>query len=358
MQGDSIEASRFAFRKRVTVEGGRNPAGIDLTDFPLAVRLTDPDLRMTSAGGKLETGVDLAFFSDDGVTPLAFELEHLVADRGELVAWVNLPVLAGSGATTFYLAFGDPETTAEVQDPAATWNAGYVGVWHFAEPGYAATAGEVADATGAHFGTPSGTVTTREGKLGRAASLGGNCDKIVMEVSAALQPASVTVSAWVMPQDIGVMPDRIATIVAQDSWRATGTGSQGYYLEVYRTVSQPEPTFYAADGPTYAHAFGSSQNVTNDVWYYFVGTYDAASGTSSIYLNGELAGTSTMTGPIDYLAKPVQIGCGSSGWWKGAIDEVRIAPTAHAAARIAAEYASQVDPAFLTVAPTEATPGR
>ncbi|HSD90756.1 MAG TPA: LamG domain-containing protein, partial [Kofleriaceae bacterium] len=121
-----------------------------------------------------------------------------------------------------------------------------------------------------------------------------------------------------------------------------------------RTVSQPEPTFYAADGPTYAHAFATGVNVTNSTWYYVVGTYDAATGTSSIYVNGVLAGTSTMTGPIDYLLKPVQIGCSPSGWWMGAIDEVTISTGARSAGQIAAEYANQVDPAaFVTIAPTE-----
>jgi hypothetical protein len=322
------------------------------------VQITDGDLRLTSAGGKLATGVDLAFLDADGATPLPFELDHPIGAAGDLLAWVKLPVLSASAETRFYLAFGDASVTASTEAPAALWSNGYVGAWHFSEPGYAGVSGESVDATGVHHGTGSGAVTTTAmGQLGRALSVGTNTSCITIPESPDLRPPSVTVSAWARAQDIGAPGDHIATIVAQDQWRAPGTGSQGYYLEIYRSTSDPRPTFYAANGPTIAHAF-SANTVANNAWVYAVGTYDAASGTSRIYVNGVLRGSATMTGPIAYLANPVLFGLSSSpGWWIGDIDEVRIASVVRPPAWIATEHANQADPgSFATFGPTEATP--
>jgi hypothetical protein len=345
----------YAYRKPITIDHAANVGGADLASFPLALRVTDSDLRTIGSGGRLATGFDFAFLDADAATPLAFEIDRFSADTGDLVAWVKLPVFSATADTRLYLAFGDPTVTTSREDRAAVWSEGYVGVWHFSEAGYAGTAGESADATGAHPGTAAmGATTTAGGKFGRAASLGGSCASISIDASAALQPSSVTVSAWALPMDLGSGADRIDTIVAQDYWRPSGTGSQGYYLEIYRTVTQPVPTFYAADGPGFAHAF-SATPVANATWFYEVGTYDETTGDSQIYVDGAAQGVATMTGPIAYLSKPVSIGCvDPTAWWFGAIDEVRISNLARSPAWIATEYANQLDPsARVTVGPTE-----
>jgi hypothetical protein len=123
---------------------------------------------------------------------------------------------------------------------------------------------------------------------------------------------------------------------------------------VYRTVTQPQPTFYAADGGGFAHAFGTT-NLTNLRWYYVAGTYDATAGAAAVYLDGSENGTATMTGPIQYLDKPVDIGCTPQpDSWNGLVDEVRISPTVHSAGWIATEFANQSDPStFVSVGATE-----
>ena len=343
----------LAFYKVISIDREKNVGGVDLANLPIAIRVTDPDLRLANLGGKLETGSDLAFFDSDGATPLAFEIERLSLDTGDLLAWVKVPLLSATTETRLVLAFGDPDASGGFEDRAATWSDGYAGVWHLGGESYTGVADEVIDATGAHPGTATAGVTSQTaGKLARAAELAGNCANISMGASPALQPSSVTVSAWVMPRDIGVGGDRIATIVAQDYWRGAGD-AQGYYLEVFRSVSRPEAAFYSANGQRGLLAYATGTSVANGTWHHIVGTYDAATETISVYLDGRLAGTATLSAPLEYLDNRVQIGCSSSGWWRGAIDEVRISGTAHSAARIATEYLNQSDPAaFVTVGPT------
>jgi hypothetical protein len=339
----------YALRKPITISHNKAMGGVDLANFALALKLQMSDLQ-------LATGSDLAFFAGDGTTPLAFELD--ASTPGELTAWVKLPVLSASVDTQLYVAFSDPNVTTSQEASHTVWS-DYAAVWHFSEASYSGVPGEAVDATGMHAGTASGTATTiAGGKLGRAATFTSACDLISIAASPTLQPTSVTVAAWARPADIGVGPDRIDTILAQDTWRAPGTGSQGYYLELYRTVTQPAATFYAADGANIAHAFATN-TAQNGVWFHAVGTYDETTGTSTIYVNGAPLGTSTMTGPIAYLLNPVQIGCSFAGgeYWNGDIDEVRISAGARSAGWIATEYANQFDPAsFATVGATEPAP--
>jgi hypothetical protein len=343
--GDAPHAG-YAYRKPITLD--HTKALADLVDFPLVIVIPATDLQ-------LQTGHDLAFFAADGTTPLPFELD--TSDPANLVAWVKLPALSASVDTQLYIAFGDPNVTTSQEAAHAVWS-DYAGVWHFSESIYQGVAGEAADATGAHSGTAFGSTSPIAGGVfGRTAHFVGSCDNISIDASPALQPPSVTVSAWARPQDLGMGSDRIDTILAQDYWRAPGTSSQGYYLELYRSVSDPETTFYAADGPEIAHAFAGNL-ASNGAWLYAVGTYDATSGTSTIYVNGMPLGRTTMTGPIAYLNNPVKIGCSQSAdWWSGDIDEVHIAAGARSAGWIATEYNNQLAAAtFASVGATEDSP--
>ena len=335
--GGAPDAPAYAYRKTLTISSGSITAAGSLI---VPVHIIDPDLRPASDGGKLVTGNDFAFVTSDG-TALPFDMDYITA-AGELFAWVRLPALSPGMDATFSLVFGDSLISTTNADANGTWS-GYEAVWHFWNL--------QTDATGKHDAISSGgVVPTQVGRFGGAASFAGVCPMITIGASPALQPSSITVSAWVNPGDLGMGTDRIATIVAQDSWRAAGTGSQGYYLEIYRTITQPELAFYAADGPTYAHSFSTGYDLVNNSWFYVVGTYDETTGTSSVYVNGILRGTATMTGPIAYIDREVDIGCGPSGYWNGLIDEVRISPGAHTAAQIATEYATQLDSALIVSA--------
>jgi hypothetical protein len=105
-----------------------------------------------------------------------------------------------------------------------------------------------------------------------------------------------------------------------------------------------------------AHAFATT-NVVNGTWYHVVGTRDATSGVTRIYVNGVEEGTATMAGGLAYLPNKVQVGGIGSESWDGLLDEVRIASGARDAGWIRTEYANQRSPgSFVTVGPLMATP--
>ena len=97
------------FKKLITQEVEISVGTTNLTNFPVLVRLTDNDLRHTSSGGKVEniSGFDIVFTASDGSTLINHQVERYNPVTGELVAWVQIPLLSATVNTDFYLYFGN-----------------------------------------------------------------------------------------------------------------------------------------------------------------------------------------------------------------------------------------------------------
>lgn len=336
---DATEVPRdgWQYRKSLTIEPASVSSATDLTGFPLLVRMTDPDLRTIENGGKAATGLDIAFFAADGVTPLAHEIERYAPDTGELIAWVELPVLSATAGAKLFLTFGNATVTTPLDDRTRVWGAGYAGVWHLNDAKWI-------DSAGANHGTEVGPAApVPAGMIGAGATFGATDVYIDVGDDPGLRPSSITLSAWAQPQSVGSAPDRHPYMVHQDSWRAAGSDPRGYYLEIYRTQTDPRPTFYTGNASTSAHAFATT-NVVNGTWYYVVGTRDEVSGVTRIYVNGLQEGSATMTGPLAYLSNTVRLGGVGTQSWNGLLDEVRISSVARSSGWIRTEYENQRSP--------------
>ena len=121
--------SRTEHRWRIVIDHTRIADG-EHSDFPLFVRLCDPDLRARAAA-------DFFFSAADGQTHLGTEVVAYDGERGELAAWVRVPRLGRRRDTVLYLncgtgdgellspwddsfllvRHGDEERTAEGIDP-------------------------------------------------------------------------------------------------------------------------------------------------------------------------------------------------------------------------------------------------
>lgn len=89
-----------------------------LTDYPLLVQLTSPEL----AAAAQPDGDDLVFVGGDGVTRLDHELESWDPLTGSLTAWVRLPSLDAAIGTGLFLYAGNPDA-GDQQDPVGVWGA-------------------------------------------------------------------------------------------------------------------------------------------------------------------------------------------------------------------------------------------
>ena len=97
------------YRRRLTIDHTR-VLNTDQRDFPLLVRLCDPTLRSTVAGGHVAHlhGADFFFTQADGRTRLPHELVAYDPEQGQLEAWVEVPALSCRQDEVLYLYYGDP----------------------------------------------------------------------------------------------------------------------------------------------------------------------------------------------------------------------------------------------------------
>lgn len=176
----------------------------------------------------------------------------------------------------------------------------------------------------------SGTVKmlNASGGGGNALQFDGTDDYVSIPNNSTLNPASVTVEAWVK-------------VNAFTSTKANGNNALQYIVFKQNTrVNQFEE--YALFLNDVNHSFGcivasalgaqsgvaSSGEVHLGEWYHLVCAADSTQ--ISLYLNGESQGTATTGFPLDYGITPLQFGrsgAGGGGWegyFNGQIDEVRI----------------------------------
>ena len=109
----------------------------DQSAFPLLVEVADVGL----SGHAQPDGDDFLFTAADGLTQLSHEIESYDSATGQLLAWVNVPLLSSSVDTVLYLYYGNALAESQA-DPAGVWDSGYLAVHHLEE-----TAGLVTDST-------------------------------------------------------------------------------------------------------------------------------------------------------------------------------------------------------------------
>jgi biopolymer transport protein ExbB len=119
-----LEARSASLFLLTTPEGADLPAGCELRDFPLLVRLNSETFDFGSAR---PDGSDLRFYSADG-QPLAHQVEAWDPAAGSAVVWVRIPLVRGNERQELKLMWGK-ETPAEQTKVFDTSN-GFASVWH------------------------------------------------------------------------------------------------------------------------------------------------------------------------------------------------------------------------------------
>lgn len=182
--------SAWKFRKKITILG-QNVAG-DLENFPVLIHLKDKDLKK----GAKSAGEDIIFTSSDGKTLLKSEIEKYDSETGELVAWVKIPFLAGSGDTEIYIYYGSwKKVPVNEKD---VWDENFLLIHHFKE-----TSGTTTDATSnGNDGAPEGELTQGvEGKIFKGIRFEGRDGYINLgNKDSFWETGDLTFQVWVFPE--------------------------------------------------------------------------------------------------------------------------------------------------------------
>ena len=140
---------------------------------------------------------------------------------------------------------------------------------------------------------------------------------------------SYTVAAWVNLSKKGAF----ATAVGED-----GTVNSVFFLQY--DAADDRFAFSNANARAVGGTGANGGSPATDTWYHVVGVRDATANTMSIYINGTLAGTTTVA-PADMATGSLTIGRAKFNaqpvdYWPGSLDGVQIFPTALSASQVSA----------------------
>lgn len=210
-----------------------------------------------------------------------------------------------------------------------------IGWWKFDE---GAGSSAFDSSNSAADGTLVGAPAWAAGRIGQGIAVNGTNWVDVGNPAALRTINSVTVSAWIKPAGTnGGQP-----IVAWDG------GTANFYSLDFNDSGSPSlrgVTFSVATNTGYQALFFNKTDWDTSQWYLLTGSFDNASKTLEVYINGVRAASrvlsagAVMTLPA-YGTQKLYIG-GEPGWLaRGTIDEVRIHNAALTAAEIAAIFSS------------------
>ncbi|MGD2124962.1 MAG: DUF2341 domain-containing protein [Desulfobacteraceae bacterium] len=363
----------FSYRKPITIPAANlgGSCAADLDDFPILVRITDPDL----ASKAKADGYDIIFRAlDDTVcddlAPAPCTLDHEIekwdSGTGELMAWVRIPKLSSSSDTTIYMYYGNPNVYVSTEDPAGVWDPKYVAVWHMAEDPSISTDGdcgggtdEICDSTsndndGDTYGTMIPANSISDGKIGNALDLDGTDDYIEWPLNKGLDITgnTITLTGWARTPAAGVNDDEALI-------NKIGTGYP-YMLGMQDSADPAQDLHNARVYNGTKQVRIEPVSVPRDEWVYLAMRYDGANVYA--YVNGSEVGFDSLTGNI-VSGTAVYSGRRSDARrYEGDMDELRVSAQVLTVCWIETEYANQNNPGdigspgFYTVGAEEASP--
>ncbi|MHA2278197.1 MAG: DUF2341 domain-containing protein, partial [Candidatus Kariarchaeaceae archaeon] len=297
------------------------PASIYLRNFPIYLSINDTDLKTD-----VQTdGDDIRFYDEYG-RKLAHEIiefdQNNNISHAHLTTWVEIPALSTGGDSYISMYYGN-STMGNQEQVSETWE-DFLAVYHLEESPDTPIIDSTINGLNLSMSGDLNSGDLVSGQLDSSIDFSGDNDQLYTTQTITL--GSFTVSAWIN-FDSGWGWDTILNIDRNtNDWRQF-------------SINDQDPRF---DGAGYSYAFGGPYSPST--WYYVVFTYDANNTEFKVYVDGIQSG-STRYLSIAEITDDFQIGAwGTTDWWDGKLDEVRMATDARSFAWIKAEYANQYDP--------------
>ncbi|MBW2464344.1 MAG: DUF2341 domain-containing protein, partial [Deltaproteobacteria bacterium] len=305
-----------------------------LSDFTVLVAL-DPS--RVNYGQTQGVGQDLRFTDEDGTTALDHELERW-NDGGLSYLWVRVPRIDASSSTDSIVMYYGNDGAADGANSLSTWQNGYTGVWHLDR--------DLADSTrnGADGTTMGATAEAGVASDGRRFAGAGH--RIETNTAVGSAP-DLTFSFW--------MRSGVDNGYHRPIDKSPNLGTQGWSVLQRPTgdTFSRGLVFRVGSGSSYG-GWGNEVSVSDvyavDSWVYVAGTYDSASTTGRLYIDGVLVDEVTNMDGRGVANTDTTLKIGSANGFErfvGLIDEVRVSNTARSPAFIAAQHLSQSD-TFIT----------
>ncbi len=321
--------NNWNFRKNMTLN--HTMVKTDLTDFPIVIDITDPDLKT-----KAQTDGDDIVFTDTANNTLKHEIEFFDSITGHIVAWIKIPQLSSTTDTELYMYYGNP-SAANQQNRTAVWDSNYLTVQHMAEI-----------STIRYDSTKYGNNATTSGTITKTIKIDGadlfTSNKYARIPQGFLPISAITVELWMKP-----------TFYSTSIWAKyinTGpTTTRG--ISGGQSSKTADRWYMGLTWDSGAKSFSTGDITTGLVWNHVVITWNGTYATA--YLNGAKIKEGTASGTPDWTNKPVYLGSnyyGAEGF-NGAIDEVRISNIVRQENWIGTTYNIEKNPTLFCATGTE-----
>jgi hypothetical protein len=163
------------------------------------------------------------------------------------------------------------------------------------------------------------TGTSVAGKLGNAMSLNGSTNLVAIDNQSLYNfPGSFSIGFWYKGSTWGSGIDWHGLV-----GQSMNLGS-GWDIRQYSNSNHIEFEMYTQSG--YPGAVAGSHNVEDGAWHYIVASYNSSNFTGTIYVDGQLDSTNTLSSPLVVANRPIYIGYESQYGYHTAmgIDELSI----------------------------------
>ena len=311
-----------------------NNPSYTLTDYPVLVNISgDTDLQNHAQS----TCNDVVFTDSTGRNMLNFEFENASCSSGNLVAWVQIPILYTNQDTIIYMYYGNPSATSQANAPNV-WDSDYKGVWHLGPTTPNGSTLSVNDSTSNGNNGTGNNVTETSGEIDGAASFNGITSSIkqsnvASEVNGLYATSGVgwTTEAWFNNSS----PANYEAIIG----RGGGTGTASTYA-LYLNSSGNLNTDLSGS----TTGVDPGVNLSTGTWHFIVITWNGTNAYA--YLDGGSA-IPLSVGAASEQAATFCIGANNSctsNFYYGSIDEVRVSDIARSFGWITTEYNNESSP--------------
>ncbi|KPJ58208.1 MAG: hypothetical protein AMJ46_14510, partial [Latescibacteria bacterium DG_63] len=350
--------SAWPYRKRIVIQGSQVSGTSDLSNFPVLIKFlpdSDTNLKHTSYGGHVgkDDGTDIFFTNDEG-GKCDHEIEKYDPETGELVAWVEAPVLHHSANTTLYMYYGNA-SAIDQQNVNGTWdaNSDFKAVWHLHNDFLDSTPNSY---NGTNFGSSDAT-----GKIADAQQFDGIDDYVDLSVMNPQSYNDFTISAWYKSTDASVSDDEYMFAHMQE-YGGVGEKGPGVILSATEDSGETDHLRLSIyDASQTFHPYYGTSDIVDQQYHFVVAVRE--SGRIKLYVDGvkETDVVDLDAGETISIAAPPEgpfIGDwpGDTEQVHGILDEVRISNIARSADWIATEHNNQSDPSGFYQVLGEETP--
>jgi Concanavalin A-like lectin/glucanases superfamily/Pectate lyase superfamily protein len=297
----------------------------ELKDFPVFLRILKTDL-----SGVDSDGDDILITRADGITKVPYEIED--GNLNYFSLWVKTDISTVSSENVLFIYYNNSNISQASEEPNAVWDENFRMVLHGDDNS------DVSDSTeNSNDATIEGSCSSLTGSnVGNSLNYHNpdNGRGVIAADDSLNFDGAITISVWVDLIDF-----QVTNYLIRNKWDSS---TNGVALSIINTNSSVNYRY--GDGTSAVNIIFSLPSSLTTGAFYHIAITDDSTGNISLYLDGTLVETKSVTSSRVYRNAAWEIAAfdGVSKYIDGVLDEIRVSSSARSAEWIKASHKNQV----------------